>query len=97
MKNNPLSKSLLPIIRIFRRFNVTIFIVTLVGGLVIAVFILTNILQVSTAIDGSPGGVSNSQTSFDDATITRLNNLRSSSDTSGGQVLPSGRVNPFSE
>ncbi|HMM62068.1 MAG TPA: hypothetical protein PKC86_00760 [Candidatus Saccharibacteria bacterium] len=44
MKNNSISKSLKPIVNIFRRYNVTVFIVTMVAGLVFAVYTLTSIL-----------------------------------------------------
>jgi hypothetical protein len=36
-------------------------------------------------------------TQFDQATIDSLNKYKASNDNLGAQVLPSGRINPFSE
>lgn len=89
MKNSKTSSALHVIANIFIRFNVTLFIIILVGGLVTAVMILTNIMQAPGGDLLGPGV--SSPSSFDDVTVERLNNLGSDS----SQNLPSGRVNPF--
>lgn len=89
MKNPKTNNVLRAIANIFIRFNVTLFIITLAGGLVIAVITLTNIMQPTNDDLLGPGVTGPS--SFDDATIERLNNLGANS----SQNLPSGRINPF--
>ena len=83
-----------PIIDIFSRYNLVIFIIVVVSGLITSVLILNNILRlpyVTTSVD------SNGTTKFDEATIVRVNSLKTSSDNSVDQSTPSGSVNLFSE
>ncbi|HEU4831029.1 MAG TPA: hypothetical protein VFS65_02570 [Candidatus Saccharimonadales bacterium] len=80
------------IIKTLRRYHLTLFIVVVVGGLIVAVLTLNTIIDRSingSGIVGGPGA-----TSFDQATINRLNNLGSDSNN---QMPTSGRVNPFTE
>lgn len=92
MKSSKTNSAFKIIANIFIRFNVTIFIVSLAGGLLIAVMVLTNIMKAPDSDLLNLGG-SAGQSSFDDATIERLNKLGTSDDTS--QNLPTGRINPF--
>lgn len=97
MKNNSISKSLKPIVNIFRRYNVTVFIVTMVAGLVFAVYTLTSILTAPATSPDLGGSSHNLKGSFDNDTIKRLNNLKSSDQNSSTQTPTTGRISPFSE
>lgn len=95
MKNTDTTTLLTPIVRIFERYHLTIFIVVLVGGLMTAVIMLSGIL--SQASDTSTITPTTGNTTFDQATIDRLNRLHTRDDTSAGFVLPAGRTSPFYE
>jgi len=93
MKNKPPTSPLKLIKNTIRKFSITLFIVAISGGLIASVLILSNVLTPHP----SNSSTSNSgTTTFDQATIDRLDKLTTSSDSSGNQVLPSGRINPFS-
>lgn len=79
----------------FRRYNLTIFIVVLVGGLATAVLMLNATLQQSSDVSGYTPDIKSA--AFDQLTADRIMQLRTSSDTSASPTLPSGRINPFSE
>ena len=96
MNNKPISNPSKSITNIFRRYNLTLFVVVIVGGLIFCVLILTNIMNrpPDDNVNTSSGGT----TQFDQATIDSLSKYKASSDNLGTQVLPSsGRINPFSE
>lgn len=97
MKNTSMSKSLKPIVNIFRKYNVTVFIVTMVAGLIFAVYTLTSILTTPINSTGIDGNSHNLKGSFDNETIKRLNNLKSSDQNSSTQTPTTGRISPFSE
>lgn len=94
--NNSIGNSIGSFIHSLRRFHLTLFIVTIVGGLIVAILILNTILNQSSGDNGNTPGVGGAA-SFDQATIDRLNKLKTSTESSGNQALPSGRINPFSE
>lgn len=79
----------------FGRYHLTLFVVVLVGGLSTAVLMLNEILKQSS----DPNGYTSSLdiTSFDQATIDRLQQLKSSDEASTGFTLPAGRLSPFVE
>jgi hypothetical protein len=96
MKNSDVSSLFKPIVRIFQKYNLTIFIVVLTSGLVAAVLFLNGVLQQSS--DTSNYKSSTSLTSFDQVTINRVKQLHTSSNPSAADTaLPAGRVNPFAE
>lgn len=97
MKNNSVSKSLKPIMNIFQRYNATIFIVTMVAGLVLAVYTLTSILTAPATSPDLGGNSHNLKGSLDNDTIKRLNNLKSSDQNSSTQTPTTSRISPFSE
>lgn len=90
------------IINIIKKSNLVIFIIIIAGGLLFVVNTMTNIFLApasnTTSTQNTPTTtpVNNSAT-FDQATVDNLNKLKSSSDNSGDQILPSGRINPFSD
>lgn len=78
------------------RFHVTIFVTLVLGSLVVVVFLFNNIIIRSS----EPGGYtppSAAPSSFDQATIDRIEQLRSSADSSSPLDLSKGRINPFVE
>ena len=95
MKNQSLGQVFQPIIGTLRRFNFTLFIVIVVGGLVAAVFILNNILVDSSNPEGHTSTLATAN--FDQVTVDQLNKLWTSNSNSINLSLPSGRINPFQE
>lgn len=76
------------------RFHVIIFVIIVLGGVAASIFVLNNIVILST--DTSEYTPSTSAT-FDQETIERVKNLKTS-DQSGDELdLSKGRVNPFVE
>lgn len=87
-----------PIVNVFKNYNLTIFIVVLVGGLGVAVLMLSGALQKASQTDGYTSSTSTStSTSFDQTTINRVNQLHTSSEAPSDYTPPSGRINPFAE
>lgn len=82
--------------KLLRRFHIVIFAVTVLGGLAVAVLILSSILQASSdTTAGSPAaGI---DTTFDTGTIEKIENLHTRQDGVAELELPSGRINPFGE
>jgi hypothetical protein len=78
-----------------RRFHITIFIIILVCGLAFAVLTLNGVIQQSSDTNGYTSNLDN--TSFDQSTIDRLNQLQTSDSGTSSIVLPAGRINPFTE
>jgi len=86
----------------FIRYSLVLSIIFITSGLMIAIFILNDILTtpsvttpVSVSTDTSQA-TSNS-TMFDQTIINRLSSLERSTNNSSYQTLPAGRINPFSE
>ena len=79
------------------RFNIIIFVVLLVGGLIFCILVLNNALTRPNEINPGDNAVNTNQTNFDEATEAQLNRLKPSLENSGTQTLPSGRINPFFE
>lgn len=95
MKNKDVSSLTLPIIRGFQKYSLTIFIVVLTAGLAIAVLLLNATLQQSSNTTGYTAPVN--PTTFDQATIDRVKQLHTSTNSVNPVVLPTTRINPFSE
>lgn len=83
-------------IRSIKHYNLTIFIVLIASGLSVSVILLKNAIdranpeqsQYQSVIDNS---------SFDQTTVNRINQLRTSTENTSAAELPAGRVNPFGE
>lgn len=94
MKDKTSKNPFRPIVDVFSRYNLVIFIVVVVSGLITSIIILNNILQI-------PYNSKTSETTdvmkFDEATITRVNTLNTSGENLAEQQIPSGRINLFSE
>lgn len=93
MKN---SHPFAPLGRIIQRYNLTIFIVVLVSGLVASVLLLAATLREADPSRSPTQTQINTSFVSEDATITELNNLHTSS-TNPTYSAPAGRLNPFGE
>jgi hypothetical protein len=95
MKNVSLASLFKPIIRLFKRYHLTIFIVFVVSGLGYAVFTFSHLLETSSTDTTytSPIGAG----SIDQATLQRIKALHTSDNTAPAFVAPPGRINPFTE
>ena len=74
------------------RYHVLIFSIVVLGGLSAATFSLYQTVTSAQTVEPS-----NAKTTFDNETITKIRELRTSSDTTNNLTLPSGRTNPFQE
>ncbi len=95
-KDITLSNIFSPLVTAFRKYNLTMFIVVLVGGLATAVILLNSALQKASDTTGYTP-TTNSSTSFDQVTMNRVNQLHTSSEAAATYTPPAGRINPFSE
>ena len=79
------------IVTFLHRFHIVIFVVLVLGGLAVVVFLLNNIISLSDQSNGYTPDTND--TSFDQATIQKIEDLQNR-----GQTPPtSGRTNPFVE
>lgn len=76
--------------RFLHRYHVILFVLTAVGGLALANFMLNQAIN-EKPIE-PPQAVSSS---FDQETMDKIDQLNESSAQSTNFVLPSGRINPF--
>ena len=77
------------------RFHVVMFVVVILGGLTVVILLLNNVILTSSeAGDYVPN--SNSA-SFDEATIKRIEQLKTRNEASDQLDLSHGRTNPFAE
>lgn len=76
------------------RYHIVIFVIVVLGGLAAAIFSLNNTLNASSKdTDYSPSLSS----SFDQQTIKRINQLKTTDESSSPLDLSHGRTNPFVE
>jgi len=79
------------IVAFLHRFHVVIFVIVVLGGLAVVIFLLNNIVALS---DQSNGYTSNTDNAgFDQTTIKKIEDLKNRSQN----VPTSGRSNPFVE
>lgn len=73
------------------RYNFVIFVVIISCGLMLAIIVMTSILNIPfTSVNGT-------ETKFDQVTINRLSKFETISTNTGFNNLPTGRINPFFE
>ena len=99
MKNVNISISL-PAIKkalssFLHRFHVVTFVITVLGGLVVVVLLLNDAIITS----GEPNGYTSGATvtTFDQATMKRVEELKTRDQTSDISAPPGMRINPFVE
>jgi hypothetical protein len=83
------------IFNLLRRYHIIIFVIFVAGGLVVIVFMLNSIILRSSDPDGYTASSNNS--TFDQATIDRIKQLRTSGENDAPLDLSKGRTNPFIE
>jgi len=81
--------------RILHRFHVIIFVIVVFGGLAIVILILNNIIVKSSDTTGY--NPTNNNASFDQNTIKRIEQLKTTDQDNGDLDLSHGRTNPFVE
>jgi exopolysaccharide biosynthesis protein len=77
------------------RFHIMIFVIVVLVGLIFIVYLLYNIIISSTDTNGATPTATN--TSFDEATIKRINDLKTREQSGDDLDLSQGRTNPFVE
>lgn len=77
------------------RFHLVLFVIIVVGGVAFSVFVLNTIVIRSS--DTSDADSSTISTQFDQATIQRINELKTPDQTGANLDLSKGRTNPFVE
>lgn len=77
------------------RFHLVIFVIVVLGGVAASVYTLNTIIVRSS--DTSDAPIGSSGAGFDQATIKRIDELKTRDQSGGGLTLPSGRTNPFVE
>ncbi len=99
MKNIQLSISPAVVKKAFftflHRYHVILFVVVVLGGLAIGVFVLNTIVIRSSDTSDSTSGQTNAD--FDQATIKRIEELKTRDQAGSGLDLSKGRTNPFVE
>jgi len=95
MKNTLLNNPLKVMSTAIKRYNLVLFIVMVVGGLIASIMILNNILTQPAVVTTDP--TTSSAVTFDQVTISRLSKLETSANNASYNTLPSARINPFSE
>lgn len=94
MKKNSANNPITIMLRLLGRYNLVIFIVIAACGLVAAIMILNNIINMPYENEAANNA---SVTSFDQTTINSLTKLEPSSKNTVYKTMPAGRNNPFSE
>jgi len=79
--------------RFFQRFHVLLFVALSLGALIVATFLLYGLINKS----GADNSTVTSGSNFDQATIEKLNNMSSASDTIDPANVPKSSRNPFTE
>lgn len=95
MKNQPTTNPSKYMSGILKKIGLMLFILLILGGLIFCIYKLNSIIKQPT-VNGNKNDASET-TRFDQITINRLNKLKISSENTSSQVLPTGRINPFSE
>lgn len=93
MKNLHFDKQM--IVSFFQRFHLVLFVVVVVALLSTAILLLSGVVNKASGMDSVPSGSTGSQ--FDEATIQRIEQLKTSDEPSEPLDLSQGRINPFSE
>ncbi|MEI7917782.1 MAG: hypothetical protein WCH58_00140 [Candidatus Saccharibacteria bacterium] len=75
----------------FRSLSMVFFILTLLCGLIYAIFVLDNILLAPANDKAAANSI------IDQTLISNLSSLKKSSDNNVAQTLPSGKINPFAQ
>ncbi len=78
------------ILRFLHRYHILLFVLTVIGGLSLATFMINQTINAPIDATGQ-----SSVESFDKDTMDKVRKLRKPNEAPAPLVLPSGRVNPF--
>ncbi len=84
-----------PFISIIKRYHLVLFIVVVALILSVAILLLYGVVNKASGENVSPEG--NVSSNFDQATIDRIKQLKTSDESSDPLDLSRGRINPFIE
>lgn len=77
------------------RIRISLFIVVVVAGLLVAVVILSDMLEKASDTSGYTSPLKIQE--IDQATMDRIQTLHNSNESFADPAIPSGRINPFAE
>lgn len=83
-----------PFLAFLKRYHLVIFVVIVVLLLSVAILLLNGIVSIASGTDAP---VQSTSSNFDQATIDRIKELKTSDQPSEPLDLSKGRINPFSE
>lgn len=86
--------SIQPVVTFFKRYHLVIFVVIAVALLSVAILMLSGVVNKASGADAPPQSPS---PGFDQATIDRIKELKTSDQPSTPLSLPDRRINPFGE
>lgn len=95
MKKSSHISLLSPIAFIISRYQITLFFLFVMAGLIASVILLNTIITDTTASEDYTSPISAG--TIDQATLDRLQALHTSQNASTPDSRPSGRINPFTE
>lgn len=78
------------LIHFLHRYHVLLFVLTVIGGLSIATFMISRVINVPVDTENQ-----SATESFNKETMNKVKTLRKPDEAPAPLVLPSGRVNPF--
>jgi len=81
--------------QLLRRFHIVIFVIVVFGGLAVVILILNSIINKSSNSAGYTSQTNNA--TFDQNTIQRIEQLKTTDQNNGDLDLSHGRSNPFVE
>jgi hypothetical protein len=84
------------LITLLHRFHVIIFVLLVMGGLAVVVLILNNLI-ISSSEPGDYVPPNSITSTFDQATIDRIDQLKTRNESTDPLDLSKGRTNPFIE
>jgi hypothetical protein len=95
MNKTPKISLLAPLSFIVSRFQITLFFLFVMAGLIASVTLLNSIISDTTASKDYTSPISAG--TIDQATLDRLRALHTSQTPTAPETHPSGRINPFTE
>lgn len=82
------------VIKLLHRFHVVLFVIIVLGGSAVVIFMLNGIIARSSESDGYTSNTNNAN--FDETTMKRIEELKTR-DQNSTTGFPDGRINPFVE
>lgn len=101
MKNEKVSLNISPdaikksIVVFLHRFHIVLFVIIVLGGLAVVIFLLNEVVVTSGQANGYTPDANNA--TFDQSTIQKIQNLKTASQSDQPITNNGGRTNPFVE